>query len=170
MKPIRDRGDNGNYDPVGRWPSNVLFDQYAAGILDGKESDASRFFYVAKPSVDERESGADGQEKSILAYGNQAQAEAKRGNLEHSGDSGMNTVKMRHNNHPTVKPIAIMAYLIRLITPPNGVVLDPFLGSGSTALAAIMEGHPWVGIELLESHVAIAQARIDAETEQGKLF
>jgi len=98
-----------------------------------------------------------------LAYGNQAQAEVKRGNTEHAGKSGINTVKMRGNNHPTVKPQSLMRYLCRLVTPLGGVVLDPFMGSGSTGLAAIHEGFSFIGVEINESYVAIARARLIAE-------
>jgi site-specific DNA-methyltransferase (adenine-specific) len=98
-----------------------------------------------------------------LAYGNQAQAEVKRGNLEHSGKSGINTVKMRGNNHPTVKPLALMRYLCRLVTPPGGVVLDPFTGSGSTGVAAMREGFGFIGIELKPEYASIANARLLAE-------
>jgi DNA modification methylase len=65
------------------------------------------------------------------------------------------------NNHPTVKPVALMAYLCRLITPPNGTVLDPFLGSGSTGIAAIQEGFNFVGIEKDPDYMKIAKARIE---------
>lgn len=69
----------------------------------------------------------------------------------------------RVNVHPTqaVKPTALMRHLIRLVTPAGGRVLDPFLGSGSTAKAAILEGFEWVGIEREPEYVAIAEARID---------
>ena len=64
------------------------------------------------------------------------------------------------NNHPTVKPTALMAYLCRLITPPNGVVLDPYMGSGSTGKAALREGFSFVGIELDKDYYEIAKARV----------
>ena len=64
------------------------------------------------------------------------------------------------NNHPTVKPTALMAYLCRLITPPNGVVLDPYMGSGSTGKAAVREGFSFVGIELDKNYYEIAKARV----------
>ena len=66
------------------------------------------------------------------------------------------------NNHPTVKPIELMKYLIRLITPPGGTVLDPFSGSGSTGCAAVELGMTYIGCELDERYVAIARRRIDA--------
>jgi DNA modification methylase len=65
------------------------------------------------------------------------------------------------NNHPTVKPTALMAYLCRLITPTGGVVLDPYMGSGSTGKAAVREGFSFVGCELDKDYFQIATARID---------
>lgn len=65
------------------------------------------------------------------------------------------------NNHPTVKPTDLMRYLCRLVTPPGGLVLDPFTGSGSTGKAAKLEGFRFIGFELSEEYVAIARARID---------
>lgn len=67
----------------------------------------------------------------------------------------------RANHHPTVKPLALMRYLVRMVTPPGGVVLDPFMGSGSTGCAAVREGFDFVGIDLTPEYVAIAQKRID---------
>ena len=65
-----------------------------------------------------------------------------------------------HNTHNTVKPVALMRYLCRLITPPGGLVLDPFLGSGTTGIAAVQEGFAFVGIELAHEYAEIAEARI----------
>lgn len=67
------------------------------------------------------------------------------------------------NNHPTVKPTDLMAYLCRLVTPPGGVVLDPFMGSGSTGKAAMREGFRFIGIEMDADYLAIAEARIAHE-------
>jgi len=66
------------------------------------------------------------------------------------------------NNHPTVKPVSLMRYLCRLITPPKGIVLDPFMGSGSTGIGAKLEGFDFVGIEREDEYCKIAKARIDA--------
>lgn len=65
------------------------------------------------------------------------------------------------SNHPTVKPINLLTYLCRLVTPPNGIVLDPFMGSGSTGIAAQLEGFRFVGMELDEDYFKIAEARIE---------
>jgi DNA modification methylase len=74
------------------------------------------------------------------------------------------------NNHPTVKPIALMRYLIKLVTPPNGTVLDPFLGSGTTAIAAVLEGFDWIGIEREAEYCDIAVRRIETELNQTDIF
>jgi site-specific DNA-methyltransferase (adenine-specific) len=67
------------------------------------------------------------------------------------------------NNHPTVKPIALMRYLCRLVTPPGGIVLDPFMGSGTTGKAALLEGFSFIGIERDPKYFEIAQARVNNE-------
>jgi site-specific DNA-methyltransferase (adenine-specific) len=128
---------------------------------------AARFFYTAKASVTDREQGCDGLDDKTLAYSNQAQAETARGN-DHKGKSGINTTKQRKNHHPTVKPTDLMQYLCRLVTPPGGLILDPFLGSGSTAKAALIERFKIIGIEIDHEYAAIAEAR--CRELQVKLF
>ena len=82
------------------------------------------------------------------------------------GEAGEGMFKDRNpqkqNFHPTVKPTDLMRYLCRLITPPNGVVLDPFTGSGSTGKAAVLEGFGFIGVEQSEEYIKIAQARIES--------
>ena len=68
---------------------------------------------------------------------------------------------LRANHHPTVKPLSLMRYLVRLVTPSGGKVLDPFMGSGSTGCASILEGFDFVGIDITPEYVVIAQKRID---------
>ena len=67
------------------------------------------------------------------------------------------------NNHPTVKPTALMQYLVRLVTPVGGTVLDPFMGSGSTGKACVLEGFDFVGLERDEEYFNIAKARIEKQ-------
>jgi site-specific DNA-methyltransferase (adenine-specific) len=134
---------------------------------------ASRFFYVAKASKAERNKGLEDFEDKPLAFSNQAKAELKRGNLEFNGNGitgeGIvghgNKVNMLKNFHPTVKPIKLMQYLIKMITPPNGIVLDPFCGSGTTGVACKIEGFEFVGLEQDIEYTKIAQARIENYTE-----
>lgn len=168
----------------GRWPANVLLDEEAAALLDlqtgeltsgfmaagtqregigyhgglgnsvrhdthGDSGGASRFFYVAKSSRSEREAGlealapvrrSDGREKDI--------------------ENPRLRTNERRNHHPTVKPVDLMRWLVRLVTPPGGLVLDPFLGSGSTGMAALDEGMRFVGFDLDPEYVALARQRI----------
>ena len=74
------------------------------------------------------------------------------------------------NNHPTVKPTDLMRYLCRLVTPPGGVVLDPFTGSGSTGKAALLEGFQFIGIEREQEYIEIASARINSVANDNSLM
>ena len=71
------------------------------------------------------------------------------------------TATPKANHHPTVKPVELMRWLVRLVTPPGGTVLDPFLGSGTTAVAAILEGFEWIGCELTDDYLPIIHARTE---------
>jgi DNA modification methylase len=159
---------------TGRWPANVVLDQEAAAQLDAQSGDvgqrgpltgdepssktdgifgkfngrtpaplrgdsggASRFFYVAKPDQAERHAGL-----------------GDRGDLFAPVDAP------ERNDHPTVKPIDLMRWLVRLVTPPDGTVLDPFTGSGTTGIATLLEGFSFVGIEREEAYAQIARARL----------
>jgi site-specific DNA-methyltransferase (adenine-specific) len=114
---------------------------------------ASRFFYCPKVSKKERNAGCDDLEEV------QMDESRKEGNP--GGDNPRNRgVNKAKNNHPTVKPIDLMAYLCRLITPPNGIVLDPFMGSGSTGIAALREGFRFCGMEQDKNYFEIAEKRI----------
>jgi site-specific DNA-methyltransferase (adenine-specific) len=139
--------------------ATITQDTTTRGFSD--KGSAARFFYCAKASKRDRDKGLEGFEAKATAFGNQAQAELKRGNLDHDdGKSGMNKVKMRQNSHPTVKPTDLMRYLCRLVTPPGGVVLDPFMGSGTTAVAAETLNRRWIGIELSENYASIGIERV----------
>jgi len=141
----------------------------------GDKGGASRFFYCAKASKSDRNEGLDGfelKEPQALQF-------AKDGSFKENKTSktGVQQRLPRANNHPTVKPTELMRYLCRLITPPNGIVLDPFMGSGSTGKGAILEGFDFIGMELDPEYVEIAKARIEyAQKEysenqaQQKLF
>ena len=196
----------------GRWPANVILDEYTADILDeqsgmskgkpartgrkggnagalgefgGSTADAigywpedlgggaSRFFYVAKASKRDRNEGLENIEgKEIGAKGN-----GLARTCAICGASILNPCKCpdrtfvnptRQNFHPTVKPTALMEYLIKLVTPPNGLVLDPFTGSGSTGKAAILSGFRFLGIEVTEEYFPIIEGRLRHAETQGK--
>jgi len=111
----------------------------------------NRFAYIPKASKAERNMGLEGFPLGEPpASARSKPAEGRQSPLG----------QPRQNNHPTVKPVALMRYLCRLITPPNGIVLDPFMGSGSTGIAATMEGFDFIGIEKDEDYFKIAEARI----------
>ena len=147
---------------TGRFPANFIHDgsDEVVELFPSVKADesAARFFYCAKASKKDRNEGLD-------------QFEEKR-DADRTKDDGAggdnprnrsNTAKLNH--HPTVKPTELMRYLCRLITPPNGTVLDPFTGSGSTGKAAVMEGFSFIGIEQSEEYIAIAEARIQSAKE-----
>lgn len=155
---------NGEPRPaIGRWPSNVLFNEYAAGLLDGKAPDASKFFYVAKPDTAERNMGLGGGPKRKRDTGRADEA-AGGNNPRNRGAAEV------ENFHPTVKPVDLISYLIQLVTPRGGVVLDPFMGSGTAAIAASRLGNPWLGTEITPEYIEIAEKRVAAETAQGRLL
>lgn len=116
---------------------------------------ASRFFYCAKASPSERNEGLEGLE--VKQTGTYAQDEWSRNNMGNSPDNYREPVA---NHHPTVKPIALMEYLIRLITPKGGIVLDPFAGSGTTGIAAINLKVNYILIEREAEYCTIADARL----------
>jgi site-specific DNA-methyltransferase (adenine-specific) len=128
----------------------------------GTDNGASRFFtrfdaeppfaYIAKPSTAERERGLEHRARVKVNDGRAATADNPR----------LRGETQRGNTHPTVKPIAIMRWLVRLVCRPGALVLDPFAGSGTTGIAALAEGCRFVGVELDETHAEIARARIQA--------
>lgn len=120
---------------------------------------ASRFFYVAKASKRERNFGLDGMAKRKF----EAVIGSTKNKLKRMQDgviTGDRNNSPKANHHPTVKPIKLMEYLCKLITPPNGSVLDPFMGSGSTGIAAKNLGFKFVGIEMNDEYFEIAKKRI----------
>jgi DNA modification methylase len=116
---------------------------------------AARFFYCAKADRSDRNEGLEGMAQSMPRAPNGAEnaVGSKRGSNS----------KPRENFHPTVKPTDLMRYLCRLVTPAGGVVLDPFMGSGSTLKAAELEGFSAIGIELDPQYIEIARRRIAAD-------
>jgi DNA modification methylase len=147
----------------GRWPANF--------IHDGLDEDWARFFYCAKASKKDRNEGLDDfAGKEVGTKGN--------GLARTCASCGASTLQgcecpdrtyvnpTRANHHPTVKPTDLMRYLVRLITPPNGTVLDPFMGSGSTGKAAVLERFSFIGIDQSADYLEIATARIKHAQEQ----
>jgi site-specific DNA-methyltransferase (adenine-specific) len=188
-------------DNGGRWPANIILDEYTAELLDqqsgiltsgalkagrpvtdvnvnlkrgldfcnyeskANSGGASRFFYVAKASKRDRNEGLEnieGQEISAKGNGLARTCNTCGASTLDGCDCPDRTFSnpVRQNFHPTVKPTALMQYLIRLVTPENGTVLDPFAGSGSTGKAAILEGKRFIGIELTAEYLPIIEGRL----------
>lgn len=122
--------------------------------LYGDSGGASRFFYVAKASRAERERGLEGMR--LRPGGSTAKG------FTEDVERGIDRNRPVRNHHPTVKPVDLMRHLVRLVTPPGGLVLDPFMGSGTTGIAAVMEGFRFFGIDLEPEYVEIARRRIAA--------
>jgi site-specific DNA-methyltransferase (adenine-specific) len=120
--------------------------------------DLTPFIYQAKPGKKERNAGLD----SLPEQRPDERTESGMGTFDEKG------VAKQSNFHPTVKPVELIRYLIRMITPPKGTVLDPFLGSGTTAVAAILEGTEWKGCELTKDYLPIIKGRIAWATKQAK--
>jgi site-specific DNA-methyltransferase (adenine-specific) len=142
----------------GRWPANVVLDEEAGAALDVQSASsggASRFFYSAKTSRRERDLGTE----HLIAF---KQDEGREEDAPGANNPRNRGGEQRRNHHPTVKPVALMEWLVRLVTPPGGWVLDPFLGSGTTGMACKRLGFGFVGVEREPEYVAIAKARISA--------
>ena len=127
----------------------------------GDSGTAARFFYCAKASKRDRDEGLEALPDKLFGM-SCAAAAAARGEMYDNGDGGVNRVTVRKNHHPTVKPTDLMRWLVRLVTPAGGVVLDPFTGSGSTGKAAMLEGFQFIGCELNPDYIKLAEARIAA--------
>ena len=143
---------------TGRWPANILLDEKAAALLDeqsgvsksgtGEPSGSGGIWNPSTGKPAGPQHGDSGGASRFFYVAKAGRAERNKG--------------LERNIHPTVKPIDLMRYLIRLVTPKGGTVLDPFLGSGTTAVAAIEEGVNWIGCEREPEYVAIIEARIAA--------
>jgi DNA modification methylase len=144
----------------GRWPANVILDEYSAAELD-EQSGVSQspggtrrvggqngIFKVSSPEFVSTRPSDSGGGASRFFYVARASKRDRNEGLE------------GNNLHPTVKPTTLMRYLVKLITPPGGTVLDPFTGSGSTGKAAILEGFDFIGIELTPEYIPIIDARL----------
>lgn len=138
---------------LGRFPANLIHDgsEVVVGLFPNENA---RFFYCAKASKKDRDEGLTTEEQPIVTFATANGTSGKPSSIS----EGRNT--SYRNNHPTVKPTDLMRYLCRLVTPPNGIVLDPFMGSGSTGKAAIREGFRFIGIEREADYIEIAKARI----------
>jgi site-specific DNA-methyltransferase (adenine-specific) len=148
--------DAGRVGEAGYWPANLTLSHSPdcatavcaldcpMTLIDRLDARPSRLFYSAKASRTEREAGCE-------------QLPAQTVKLYNGHHHPPRVVT---NSHPTVKPVALMQWLVRLVTPPGGLVLDPFTGSGSSGIAAVTEGRSFLGIEREAAYVDIACARL----------
>ena len=143
----------------GKGKGKGIFGDYGCALYDTPSypdsGGASRFFYCAKANRTEREAGLDG-----LKYANFQSGCAGNMSTDDRGRDRDRFKVMTRNYHPTVKPISLMRWLVRLVTPPGGLIVDPFVGSGTTIIAADIEGFRCIGIEKEIEYVEIANARI----------
>lgn len=154
--PVHKRNGDKFRTAYGAFKGNV---DEAGSTFHADTGSAARFFYAAKASREDRNEGCENMPKKPL---NWSSGEQSPGTFQSEG-----TDRSAHNAHPTVKPADLMRYLCRLVTPPGGTVLDPFMGSGSTGKAAVLEGFSFIGIELSPEYATIAEARIDHARRQG---
>lgn len=144
-------------------PGSVCYGTYGGNItskpIEASSGSAARFFYCAKASKRDRDEGLEGFAEVQASGLPMRSKDGERGGQGMDGTSTDRTTT-RKNNHPTVKPTELMRYLCRLVTPPGGIVLDPFAGSGSTGKAAILEGFRFIGCELSPDYAEIAIARL----------
>jgi site-specific DNA-methyltransferase (adenine-specific) len=161
-------GGEARLQDSGRWPANLIHD----GSAEVSEllRHATRFFYCAKASRKDRDDGLDAFEIHSAGELTGGRAEGSAGlNCPSTGAGRTGGVGGR-NTHPTVKPTDLMRYLCRLVTPPGGVVLDPFTGAGSTGKAALLEGFQFIGIEREQEYIEIASARINSVANDNFLM
>jgi DNA modification methylase len=173
----------GGYGKRGNNPNSTSFG-FAQGTMEtvgyGDSGGASKFFYVAKASKRDRNEGLEGLD--FISAASMVEREPDSAGMN-SPRAGAGRTSGAKNFHPTVKPTDLMRYLVKLVTPPGGTVLDPFTGSGSTGKAAILEGFDFIGIELTKDYWPIIEGRLKhaeakvaekikeaADQEQEKLF
>jgi site-specific DNA-methyltransferase (adenine-specific) len=151
--------DEQSGDRPGMSGGGVHREEYAGGMFGGIDSaatargdsgGASRFFFTAKPCASEKAFGLEELEAVRVNDGRDTPID----NAYQRGET------KRRNKHPTVKSLQLMRHHCRLVTPPGGIVLDPFSGSGSTGVAAVREGFRFIGIEQSEEFASFARARI----------
>jgi site-specific DNA-methyltransferase (adenine-specific) len=139
---------NHNSNSLGKYNGYILnYD------VEGDEGSASRFFYCAKPSEKERSLGLERNE--FVRHSDRTKDDGVGGNNPKNRSNNE-----KQNFHPTVKPLKLMKYLIKLVTPKNGIVLDPFMGSGTTGVACKFEDFGFIGIELMPEYFQLAETRI----------
>ncbi len=136
------------YNAKGRWPANVIANE-------NMNEEWAKYFFTPKASRTERNAGLTALEWKHTDFGGGGKPGAGFNEVTHG-----KAPAHAPNNHPTVKPLALMRYLVRLITPPGGTVLEPFAGSGTTLMAAVMEGCNAIGCEITDEYIEIIERRV----------
>lgn len=155
---------------IGRWPANVLLDEAAAESLDQMAPQAGASAPVRGHEASAASTGrVTGERERVPGVFHGDRGGASRF-FYTSKASGEDRERWQGNDHPTVKPTDLMRWLCRLVTPPGGLILDPFMGSGSTGVAAMAEGSRFVGVDLEPRYVEIAERRLKHATRQPGLF
>ena len=150
---MKDDKESQKQNELGRFPANV--------IHDGLDTEWARYFYVPKTSKSERNQGLVEFEDKQYSH------DGRKKSIENPYQRNKSISK---NNHPTVKPVELMKYLCRLVTPKGGTVLDPFMGSGSTGMAAKDEGFDFIGIEREKEYFEISEQRIKTTAPLSEFF
>jgi site-specific DNA-methyltransferase (adenine-specific) len=161
------KGNDGNVTPeLGRFPANLILDEEAGKLLDEQSGITKSVVRISEDKDNPANTYSLGR-KGVTPRGHNDSGGASRffycakASKKERGES---------NTHPTVKPLALMRYLVRLATPPDGTVLDPFAGSGSTLVASMLEGFNFIGIEREQKYVDIANQRIAEHSQQLAIF
>jgi site-specific DNA-methyltransferase (adenine-specific) len=157
----------GEVSTIGRWPANLIHDG-SAEVLSGfpQSKSGAMKSSTARAAQDEPGSVCYGTYGGQVAKADIQPTEGSAARFFYCAKAS-SADREKGNNHPTVKPTDLMRYLVRLVTPPGGIVLDPFMGSGSTGCAAVLEGFQFVGIEREAEYHQIASARIASARRQG---
>lgn len=159
-KGINLRSASDYSQPEGRWPANVILNEEAGQALDAQSGISVR--KDLRTECKSQGMGAGLYEGGKIQSASRVQDQGGGASRFFYCAKSSKRERGEGNVHPTVKPISLMSYLIKLVTPPGGTVLDPFMGSGTTGLAAIACGNTFIGIEMSEEYMAIATARIEA--------
>jgi DNA modification methylase len=157
------------YKSEGRWPANVILDEYSAGLLDEQSGNLKSGAMKAGTKAQDLQTNSMGSwtNRTLTTEFQASEGGASRFfYVAKASKRDRNEGLEEGNNHPTVKPTDLMRYLIKLVTPPNGIVLDPFTGSGSTGKAAILEGFRFIGIEMTEDYIPIIEGRLKHAEDQ----
>jgi DNA modification methylase len=163
------KGTGAHFHNDGRWPANVILDEVSAGLLDEQSGVRPGFSGGGNKNTGFRKQYVGGESSGVdldVQYYGDSGGASRFFYVAKASKRDRNEGIENPNSHPTVKPTQLMRYLIKLVTPPGGTVLDPFTGSGSTGKAALLDGFQFVGAELTEEYLPIIEGRLKWASEQ----